>query len=62
MAFTLDQLQYQYPDEPVPPGKDARSDHLENLTWAGVARYFPEGSDDKLRAVLRKELNLIAEA
>jgi error-prone DNA polymerase len=60
IAFTLDQLQYQYPDEPVPPGKTAQR-HLENLTWAGVARYFPEGSDDKLRAVLRKELNLIAE-
>ncbi|WP_425905164.1 error-prone DNA polymerase [Nitrobacter sp. TKz-YC02] len=60
IAFTLDQLQYQYPDEPVPPGKTAQR-HLEDLTWAGVARYFPEGSDDKLRAVLRKELNLIAE-
>ena len=60
IAFTLDQLQYQYPDEPVPPGKTAQC-HLEDLTWAGVAKYFPEGSDDKLRAVLRKELNLIAE-
>lgn len=60
IAFTLDQLQYQYPDEPVPPGKAAQR-HLEDLTWAGVAKYFPEGPDDKLRAVLRKELNLIAE-
>lgn len=60
IAFTLDQLQYQYPDEPVPPGKTAQH-HLEDLTWAGVSKYFPEGADEKLRAVLRKELNLIAE-
>ena len=33
--FSLDQLRYQYPDEPVPPGKTAQQ-HLEDLTWAGV--------------------------
>ena len=32
--FSLDQLKYQYPDEPVPPGKTAQQ-HLEDLTWAG---------------------------
>ena len=51
---------YQYPDEPVPPGKTAQQ-HLEDLTWAGVAQYFRDGIDDKLRATLRKELDLIAE-
>ncbi|MGB3507259.1 MAG: error-prone DNA polymerase, partial [Xanthobacteraceae bacterium] len=60
IAFTLDQLQYQYPDEPVPPGKTAQQ-HLEDLTSAGVKEYFPEGIDDKLRATLNKELALIAE-
>jgi error-prone DNA polymerase len=60
ITFTLDQLQYQYPDEPVPPGKTAQQ-HLEDLTSAGVKKYFPEGIDDKLRATLRKELSLIAE-
>ncbi|HEU4806355.1 MAG TPA: error-prone DNA polymerase, partial [Nitrobacter sp.] len=60
IEFTLDQLKYQYPDEPVPPGKTAQR-HLEDLTWAGTRKYFPEGPDDKLRAVLRKELDLIAE-
>ena len=60
IAFTLDQLKYRYPDEPVPPGKTAQH-HLEDLTWAGVAKYFPQGPDNKLRAVLRKELDLIAE-
>ena len=60
ITFTLDQLQYQYPDEPVPPGKTAQQ-HLEDLTSAGVKEYFPEGIDDKLRATLNKELALIAE-
>jgi error-prone DNA polymerase len=59
IAFSLDQLKYQYPDEPVPPGKTAQR-HLEDLTWAGVTKYFPGGIDDKLRGTLHKELALIA--
>ena len=34
--FSLDELKYEYPDEPVPPGKTAQQ-HLEDLTWAGRA-------------------------
>lgn len=60
ISFTLDQLKYQYPDEPVPPGKTAQQ-HLEDLTWAGVKRYFDDKIDATLRATLRKELALIAE-
>jgi error-prone DNA polymerase len=59
ITFSLDQLKYQYPDEPVPPGKTAQR-HLEDLTWAGVAKYFPEGIDGKLHGTLHKELALIA--
>jgi error-prone DNA polymerase len=58
--FSLDQLRYQYPDEPVPRGKTAQQ-HLEDLTWTGVDRYFGGQIDDTLRATLRKELALIAE-
>lgn len=60
--FSLDQLKYQYPDEPVPPGKTAQG-HLEDLTWAGVDKYFGgiENIDAKLCATLHKELALIAE-
>ncbi|MET4066346.1 error-prone DNA polymerase [Bradyrhizobium sp. S3.2.6] len=60
--FSLDQLKYQYPDEPVPPGKTAQG-HLEDLTWAGVDKYFGgiDNVDAKLRATLHKELALIAE-
>jgi error-prone DNA polymerase len=60
ITFSLDQLKYQYPDEPVPPGKTAQQ-HLEDLTWAGVNKYFPDGIDAVLRATLQKELTLIAE-
>jgi len=60
ITFSLDQLKYQYPDEPVPPGKTAQQ-HLEDLTWAGVDKYFGGEIDDKLRATLNKELALIAE-
>src|SRR6266478_1881703 len=60
IVFSMDQLKYQYPDEPVPPGKTAQQ-HLEDLTWAGVEKYFSGQIDDTLRATLRKELNLIAE-
>jgi error-prone DNA polymerase len=60
IEFSLDQLKYQYPDEPVPPGKTAQQ-HLEDLTWQGVATRFPGGTDEALRATLRKELDLIAE-
>ncbi|MGL4265469.1 MAG: error-prone DNA polymerase [Afipia sp.] len=58
ITFTLDELKYRYPDEPVPPGKTAQQ-HLGDLTWAGVAKYFPAGIDEKLKGTLKKELRLI---
>src|ERR1700761_2213817 len=58
--FSLDQLRYQYPDEPVPPGKTAQQ-HLEDLTWTGASKYFDGEIDPQVRATLRKELDLIAE-
>ncbi|MBR1122177.1 error-prone DNA polymerase [Bradyrhizobium lablabi] len=60
ISFSMDQLKYQYPDEPVPPGKTAQQ-HLEDLTWAGVDTYFGGVIDDTLRATLKKELALISE-
>jgi error-prone DNA polymerase len=55
--FSLDQLKYQYPDEPVPPGKTAQR-HLEDLTWQGAHKRFPRISP-KTKKVLHKELRLI---
>src|SRR5258708_18287704 len=56
--FSLAQLKYQYPDEPVPPGKTAQR-HLEDLTWAGAHRRFPIRISPKTKKVLHKELRLI---
>ncbi len=56
--FSLDQLKYQYPDEPVPPGKTAQR-HLEDLTWAGAHRKFPIRISPRTKKVLHKELRLI---
>src|SRR5580698_9195431 len=63
-TFSLGQLQYEYPDEPVPPGKTAQQ-HLEDLTWAGAAeRYpkdqFPNGVPTEVKEQLNEELALIA--
>jgi error-prone DNA polymerase len=62
--FSLGELKYEYPDEPVPPGKTAQQ-HLEDLTWAGAAkRYpkdrFPNGVPEDVGKRLDEELALIA--
>ena len=59
-TFSLDELKYEYPDEPVPAGKTPQS-HLEDLTWQGAAWRFPHGIPDKVRDTLVQELALIAE-
>ncbi|MDE2184272.1 MAG: error-prone DNA polymerase [Alphaproteobacteria bacterium] len=58
IVFSLDQLKYNYPDEPVPPGKTPQ-EHLIDLTWQGAARRYPDGIPDKVRGTLKKELALI---
>src|SRR3984957_13202858 len=62
--FSLSDLRYEYPDEPVPEGKTAQQ-HLEDLTWAGAAeRYpkdrFPNGVPTEVKERLNEELALIA--
>ena len=58
--FSLDELSYEYPDEPVPPGKTPQQ-HLEDLTWAGAAERYPEGIPSKVEGSLKHELQLIGE-
>ncbi|MEI9995852.1 MAG: error-prone DNA polymerase [Rhizomicrobium sp.] len=60
IAFRLSDLQYNYPHEPVPPGKTAIG-HLRDLTWEGAARRYPDGVPEKVCATLEKELAVIAE-
>src|SRR3984885_8121764 len=58
ISFSLDQLKYQYPDEPVPKGKTAQR-HLEDLTWTGAHKKFPIRISPKTKKTLHKELRLI---
>nr|WP_256366631.1 error-prone DNA polymerase [Ancylobacter sp. TS-1] len=58
--FRLDQLKYEYPEEPVPPGHTAQS-RLEELTWQRAVVRYPGGVPDKVAAQLRTELDLIGE-
>ncbi len=62
--FSLGQLKYEYPDEPVPEGKTAQA-HLADLTWAGARdRYpedqYPDGIPAEVEKRLHDELSLIA--
>jgi error-prone DNA polymerase len=62
--FSLQELQNEYPDEPVPPGKTAQQ-HLADLTWQGAkGRYpkhlYPEGIPADVIRRLEEELAIIA--
>jgi error-prone DNA polymerase len=59
-GFDLSQLRYEYPHEPVPPGKSAMQ-HLSDLAFEGAKMRYPEGVPAKVTALLDKELALIAE-
>ncbi len=56
--FSLDELRYEYPSEPVPDGVTPQQ-HLEQLTWEGAARRYPDGIPEKIRNTLEQELALI---
>jgi error-prone DNA polymerase len=58
ITFKLSDLKYNYPHEPVPPGKTAIG-HLTDLTWEGAARRYPGGVPDKVRDTLQRELAII---
>ena len=59
-TFSLDELAYEYPEEPVPAGTTPQQ-HLEVLTWAGAAQCYPGSIPAKVRRALMHELELIAE-
>jgi error-prone DNA polymerase len=56
--FSLGQLRYDYPEEPVPPGHDAQS-WLEAMVWRRTPFIYPEGPPEKVERQLREELALI---
>ena len=60
VTFDLGQLKYEYPDEPVPPGKTAIA-HLTDLAWNGAAWRYPDAVPTKVKRLLASELALIEE-
>jgi error-prone DNA polymerase len=56
--FALDELAYEYPDEPVPPGRTPDA-HLADLAWQGAAWRYPAGVPEGVRATIARELALI---
>ena len=56
--FSLGDLKYEYPDEPVPPGKTAQ-EHLADLAWAGAKKRYPHGIPDDIRTTILDELRII---
>ena len=59
-TFSLDELQYEYPDAIVPAGCTA-TDHLADLAWRGARKRYPDGVPEKVQDLLRHELALIGE-
>ncbi|SHF16830.1 error-prone DNA polymerase [Devosia limi] len=58
IAFSLEQLRYNYPEETVGNGETAQQT-LERLTWIGAQKRYPAGVPDAIKASLWKELCLI---
>ncbi|MHA6689175.1 error-prone DNA polymerase [Devosia sp. A449] len=60
IEFSLEQLEYNYPEETVGNGETAQQT-LERLTWAGAAKRFAGGVPDDIADNIRTELQLIDE-
>lgn len=59
-TFSLDELKYEYPSEPVPDGSTAHEE-LTRLTWLGAEGRYPDGVPDKIRHNIEYELKLIGD-
>ncbi len=59
-AFNLDELKYEYPVEPCPPGLSP-TEYLRTEALAGAARRYPQGVPPKTLESLEYEIRLIAE-
>ncbi len=57
-AFSLDELHYEYPEDPIPLGLDP-DQRLADLTWQGAHTHYPGGVPGKVVQLIDKELVLI---
>ena len=59
VTFSLDELSYHYPEEPVPKGWTPQ-DWLEHLTWSAAHARHGATLPERLRVKVEEELRLIA--
>ena len=59
-TFSLDELRYDYPVDPVPNGLTPQA-HLVDLTWKGAEARYPDGIPEKICDQLNHEIELIGE-
>ncbi len=60
VAFDLKDIQYNYPEEPIPPDRTPE-DWLQHLVERNLGSKYPEGVPEKVREILKVELAFIAE-
>ncbi len=60
-SFHMENLEYEYPHELVPPEMPDASAYLRQLTWAGATVRWPGGIPAAVREQIDKELALIAD-
>ncbi len=58
-TFSLRELRYEYPEEPVPEGRTPDG-WLRHVTYEGAAWRYPGGVPGMVRATIEKELALIS--
>jgi error-prone DNA polymerase len=58
-TFSLDELQYEYPEELVPPGETPAS-YLRKQVIAGALKRWPNGLDADMIGLIEKELALVS--
>ncbi len=59
VEFDLGELTYEYPEEPVPPGRTPQ-EYLEEQTWKGAEKRYPGGIPEKVKGLIEAEFKLIA--
>ncbi|HEY7644890.1 MAG TPA: PHP domain-containing protein, partial [Hyphomicrobiales bacterium] len=58
-CFSLDELTYEYPDEPYDPFGSPQEALIAH-TWQGAARHYPDGVPERIKNQIEHELELIA--
>ncbi|BCH29920.1 error-prone DNA polymerase [Mesorhizobium sp. L-8-10] len=58
LRFSLQQLEYNYPDEPTESGLEPQAE-LERLTWEGAKNRYPDGVPKKVEELIRHELGIV---